>query len=98
MVRKEEDANMRDHDTLLRTKKALRRYGWDLVTWSPGDGPTRYRLVPAGESYFSIEGPTALGREAAAAMARGALHVLMRNRLDEAAATAAAANPLDPHE
>jgi hypothetical protein len=62
--------------------EALRRYGWDVVTYGPGDGTVRYRLVRAGMDYFQAEGPTALGRANAIAMMRGALHVLENARLE----------------
>jgi hypothetical protein len=48
----------------------LQREGFDLASHSPGDGVTRYRIVPRGRDYYS--GPSvvaALGaREAALAV------------------------------
>jgi hypothetical protein len=62
-------------------KKDLLRYGWNVATYSPGDGITRYRLLRAGYDYFDAEGPTALGLAQAVAMMRGALHVLQNKAL-----------------
>jgi hypothetical protein len=74
---------MRDYATIdprsecEALREALRRHGWDVAAYSPGDGVTRYRLVRAGEDYFEgADRPTALGRAQAIAMLRGALHVL----------------------
>jgi hypothetical protein len=58
-------------------RQALNYYGWDVKTYSPGDGVTRYRLVRNGTDYFEdSSGPTALGRAQAVAMMRGILRVL----------------------
>jgi hypothetical protein len=66
-------------DEYAMLRQALLYYGWDVKTYSPGDGVTRYRLVPAGTDYFeSSDGPTVLGRAQAVAMMRGILHVLWR--------------------
>jgi hypothetical protein len=71
--------NSREEFKSLKTD--LQRYGWDVDTYSPGDGITRYRLLRAGYSYFEAEGPTALGLAQAVAMMRGALHVLTNKAL-----------------
>ena len=42
--------------------------GFEIATYAPGDGVRRYKIVPIGESYFSAEGPVALGRKQAAEM------------------------------
>jgi hypothetical protein len=57
-------------------REALRRHGWDVATYSPGDGVTRYRLVKRGQDYFEGSGPTALGRAQAIVMVRAVLYIL----------------------
>jgi hypothetical protein len=57
-----------------RLLDALWDIGYDLDHYSPGDGITRYRLVPLGEQYFSHSGIfTALGRQDAMAQGRAFL-------------------------
>jgi hypothetical protein len=58
---------------LTTVEDALSRAGYSLARWSPGDRVTRYRIVPAGEDYFSADATwtelTALGRASALTMA-----------------------------
>jgi hypothetical protein len=47
----------------------LQQEGFDLATYSPGDGVTRYKIVPRGRGYF--DGRTiasAVGAKAAVAV------------------------------
>ncbi len=65
---------MRSSSEVKVIKKWLQAVGWDVDTFSPGDGMTRYRIVPRGQSYFSADGPTACGAREAVAMLRGWWH------------------------
>jgi len=52
--------------------RSLEAQGYRLAKWAPGDGVTRYRIVPAEYDYDSAPSPwpslTALGRREATSM------------------------------
>lgn len=54
---------------------------FDLATWSPGDGVTRYAIVRGDGGYFGGEQvASALGAQAAAAMVTAFVHGVLVGR------------------
>jgi len=57
---------------LDENREILAPLGLSVDTWSPGDGQTRYRFLPAGKEYFSDRGiGTYLGKKTAEAFLAG---------------------------